>query len=45
MKRKLEQGNFSDYSEASKITVGALFKRYICEGKHLVKKDGENIEY
>jgi integrase len=45
MERKLDQGDFSDYSEASKITVGALFKRYIHEGKHLRKKDHANIVY
>jgi integrase len=45
MERKLDQGNFSDYSEASKITVGELFKRYIREGKHSRKKDHANIEY
>ena len=39
------QGDFSDYSEASKITVEALFKRYIHEGKHLRKKDHANIVY
>ena len=41
----LGQGDFSDYSESYKITVGELFKRYIKEGKHLGKKDHENIEY
>ena len=45
MKRMLGQGDFSDYSESYKITVGELFKRYIKEGKHLGKKDHENIEY
>ena len=41
----LGQGDFSDYSESYKITVGELFKHYIKEGKHLGKKDHENIEY
>ena len=39
MERKLDQGDFSDYSEATKVTLGDLFKRFIREGKHLSRKD------
>jgi|TARA_B100000315_G_C14313680_1_gene467521 hypothetical protein len=45
MERNLDQGNFSDYREASKITLADLFKRYIKEGKHLGKKNHLNIDY
>ena len=38
LERKLDTGDFSDYSEASKVTLGDLFKRYINEGKHKHKK-------
>ena len=39
MERKLDQGDFSDYSEATRVTLGDLFKRFISEGKHLSRKD------
>ena len=45
MERKLDKGDFSDYSEASKLTLGDLLERYIEEGKHSTKKDKKNIEY
>ena len=38
METKLDQGDSFDYSEASKFTLGDLFKRYIKEGRHLKKK-------
>ena len=34
MEAKLGRGDNSDYSEASKVTLGDLFKRYINENKH-----------
>ena len=36
---------FSDYSEASKLTLGDLLKRYRAENKHKLKKDWKNEEY
>ena len=45
MERKLDTGDFSDYSEASKLTLGDLFERYIEEDKHSTKKDKKNIAY
>ena len=45
MERKLDTGDFSDYSEASKLTLGDLLERYIEEGKHSTKKDKKNIAY
>ena len=40
MENKLGRGDYSDYSEASKVTLGDLFKRYISENKHRGKKNG-----
>ena len=45
MEIKLDRGDYSDYSLASKITMGDLFKRYIEEGKHLKKKQAQNEVY
>ena len=42
MEHKLDTGDFSDYSEASKLTLGDLFERYIEEVKHSTKKDKKN---
>ena len=39
METKLDRGDYSDYSEATKVTLGDLFKRFISEGKHLSRKD------
>ena len=33
METKLDRGDYFDYNEASKVTLGDLFKRYINEGK------------
>ena len=41
MENKLETGDFSDYSEASKVILGDLFKRYISENKQ--KKNNFNL--
>jgi integrase len=38
-------GDFSDYSEASKLTLGDLLLRYKAENKHRRKKDWQNEEY
>jgi len=45
METKLDRGDTSDYSLASKILMGDLFKRYIAEGKHLKKKQAQNEVY
>ena len=45
MDAKVDRGDHSDYSEASKITLGDLFKRYISEGKHKRKKQFKNEVY
>ena len=34
IERELDQGNCIDYSEANRLTLGDLFKRYIRENKH-----------
>ena len=45
IERKLDTGDFSDYTEASKLTLGDLLKRYRVENKHKRKKDWKNEEY
>ena len=45
MEGKLDRGDTSDYSEASKVTLGDLFSRYISEDKHKKKKQWKNEEY
>ena len=45
METKLDRGDYSDYSTASKVTLGDLFKRYINEDKHKKKKQWRNEEY
>ena len=45
METKLDRGDYSDYSTASKVTLGVLFKRYINEDKHKKKKQWRNEEY
>jgi len=45
MESKYDKGDTSDYSLASKILMGDLFKRYIKEGKHLKKKQAQNEVY
>ena len=44
IERKFDLGDLSDYSEASKQTLGDLIKRYIREGKHEGRKDKEMIQ-
>ncbi len=34
IERKLDTGDFTDYSEASKLLLGDLFKPFISEKKH-----------
>ena len=41
MEAKFDRGDTSDYSEASKVTLGDLFKRYISENKQ--KKNNFNL--
>ena len=45
MENKLDRGDYSDYSEASKVTLGDLFNRYVKENKHKSKKQWRNEEY
>ena len=45
MEHELDVGLPSDYSEASKLTVGDLFQRYIKEEYHLKKKGWRYEEY
>ena len=45
IERKLDVGDFSDYTEASKLTLGDLLLRYRAENKHRAKKDWKNEEY
>ena len=45
MEAKLDRGDYSDYSEASKVTLGDLFNRYVKENKHKSKKQWRNEEY
>ena len=39
LERQIDLGELHDYSEASKLTLGDIIRRYIAEGKHLDKKD------
>ena len=39
LERQIDLGELHDYSEASKLTLADIIKRYIAEGKHLDKKD------
>ena len=45
IERKLDTGDFSDYTEASKLTFGDLLIRYRAENKHKAKKDWKNEGY
>ena len=45
METKLDRGDYSDYREANKLTLGNLFKRYLSENKHKAKKQWRNEEY
>ena len=45
MERKLDIGDYSDYTEASRLTLGDLINRYKAENKHRRKKDWKNEEY
>ena len=45
METKLDRGDYSDYTEASKLTLGDVAKRYIDGGYHLKKKGARYEEY
>jgi hypothetical protein len=45
MEVKLDKGDYSDYTEASKLTLGDIAKRYIDGGYHLKKKGARYEEY
>ena len=34
IERELDQGRYIDYGEASKLTLGEVMQRFICEDKH-----------
>ena len=39
MENKLDRGDYSDYSEASKLTLGDIIRCFISEGYHVKQKD------
>ena len=45
MEVKLDKGDYSDYTEAGKLTLGDVAKRYIDGGYHLKKKGWRYEEY
>ena len=45
IERELDQGNCIDYSEANRLTLGDLFKRYIHENKHKKNKSWKMYEF
>ncbi|MCH2545360.1 MAG: site-specific integrase [Alphaproteobacteria bacterium] len=45
VERKLDNGDYSDYSEASKLLLSDLFRRYIGEQKHKKKKSWKMYEF
>jgi integrase len=45
MEVKLDKGDYSDYTEAGKLTLGDVAKRYIDGGYHLKKKGARYEEY
>jgi len=45
MERKLDVGDYNDYSEASKLLLGDLFKRYISEKKHIKLRSWKMYEF
>ena len=42
---KFDTGNYTDYSEASKLLLGDLFKRYISENKHKKLRSWKMYEF
>ena len=45
IERKLDTGNYTDYSEASKFLLGDLFKRYVNENKHKKLRSWKMYEF
>jgi len=45
IERKLDTGDYTDYSEASKLLFGDLFKRYVSEHKHKKLRSWKMYEY
>ena len=45
MEVKLDKGDYSDFTEASKLTLGDIAKRYIDGGYHRKKKGARYEEY
>ncbi len=45
VERKLDTGDSADYSEASKLLLGDILKRYISENKHRKLRSYKMFEY
>ena len=45
IERKFDTGNYTDYSEASKLLLGDLFKRYVSENKHKKLRSWKMYEF
>ena len=45
VERKLDTGDYADYSEASKLLLGDIFKRYISENKHRKLRSWKMYEF
>ena len=45
VERKLDTGDYADYSEASKLLLGDILKRYISENKHRKLRSYKMFEY
>lgn len=43
LERQIDIGDLNDYSEASKLLLADILKRYLAEGRHTDKKDQQNI--
>jgi integrase len=44
LERQIDIGDLNDYSEASKLLLSDIIKRFVAEGKHKDKKDQANID-
>ena len=45
IERKFDTGDYTDYSEASKLLLGDLFKRYVSENKHKKLRSWKMYEF
>ena len=44
MENKLDRSDYLNYSEATKLTLGDVMRRYISEGYHVNKKDKSKLD-